>query len=112
MTGPEDPAIQDAGLMAHLFDFPESFINQEEDNKDQRQPGNVQGQTGKENDDSNDPEQDPNPEVTRIDLSEAELNLDKDSFVFDGSIPHPEITVSLNAVTLVKDSDYEVLYDE
>ncbi|MCR4899704.1 MAG: SpoIIE family protein phosphatase [Treponema sp.] len=30
--GPEDPAIQDAGLMAHLFDFPESFINQEEDN--------------------------------------------------------------------------------
>ena len=89
-----------------------SNLNQEEDDKDQGQTGDVQGQTGSENDDSNNPAQNPDPEVTRIDLSEAELILDKDSFVFDGSIPHPEITVTLNAVTLVKDSDYEVLYDE
>ncbi len=27
--GPDDPAIQEAGLIAHLFDFPESFLNQE-----------------------------------------------------------------------------------
>ena len=27
--GPDDPAIQDAGLIAHLFDFPESFLNQD-----------------------------------------------------------------------------------
>ena len=30
--GPEDPGIQEAGFMAHLFDFPESFINQEGEN--------------------------------------------------------------------------------
>ena len=29
MGSPEDPDIQEAGLMAHLFDFPEKFINQE-----------------------------------------------------------------------------------
>ena len=27
--GPDDPAIQEAGLMAHLFDFPEKFLNQD-----------------------------------------------------------------------------------
>ena len=27
--GPDDPAIQEAGFMAHLFDFPESFLNQD-----------------------------------------------------------------------------------
>ena len=27
--GPEDPVIQDAGLIAHLFDFPESFLYQD-----------------------------------------------------------------------------------
>ncbi|MBO4533143.1 MAG: SpoIIE family protein phosphatase [Treponema sp.] len=27
--GPEDSTIQEAGLMAHLFDFPESFLNQD-----------------------------------------------------------------------------------
>ncbi len=30
--GPESPRIQEAGFMAHLFDFPESFLNQEGDN--------------------------------------------------------------------------------
>ena len=30
--GAEDPDVQDAGLIAHLFDFPEDFINQEEEN--------------------------------------------------------------------------------
>ena len=30
--GPESSRIQEAGLMAHLFDFPEDFINQEEEN--------------------------------------------------------------------------------
>ena len=30
--GPESPRIQEAGFMAHLFDFPESFINQEGEN--------------------------------------------------------------------------------
>ena len=29
MGAPDDPEIQEAGLMAHLFDFPEKFINQE-----------------------------------------------------------------------------------
>ncbi len=30
--GPESSRIQEAGLMAHLFDFPESFLNQEGEN--------------------------------------------------------------------------------
>ena len=30
--GPESSTIQEAGFMAHLFDFPESFINQEGEN--------------------------------------------------------------------------------
>lgn len=30
--GPESSTIQEAGLMAHLFDFPESFLNQEGEN--------------------------------------------------------------------------------
>lgn len=30
--GAEDPEIQDAGLIAHLFDFPEAFLNQEGEN--------------------------------------------------------------------------------
>ena len=30
--GPESSRIQEAGLAAHLFDFPEDFINQEEEN--------------------------------------------------------------------------------
>jgi len=30
--GPEDPAIEDAGLVAHLYDFPKEIINQEGEN--------------------------------------------------------------------------------
>ena len=30
--GAEDPDVQEAGLIAHLFDFPESFLNQEGQN--------------------------------------------------------------------------------
>ena len=85
---------------------------QEESNDDQNINHDDQNQNDNGNDGQNEPIEDSDPEEAKIDLSEAELYLDEETFVFDGNIPHPEVTVSLEGVTLVKDSEYEVLYDE
>ena len=99
----------------------ETDLNQDDEGADQIQDGadgdqdinnDDQSQDGSGNDGQNEVTEDSNPEETKIDLSGAEIFLDEDTFVFDGSIPHPEVTLSFEGVTLAKDSEYEVFYDE
>ena len=99
----------------------ETDLNQGDEGTDQIQDGaggdqdinnDDQSQNGSGNDGQNEATEDSDPEESKIDLSGAEIFLDEDTFVFDGSVPHPEVTVSFEGVTLAKDSEYEVLYDE
>lgn len=65
-----------------------------------------------DNDGQNGPVEEEGQEEAKIDISSAEVFLDKDSYVLDGNVPHPEVTVSFEGITLIKDSEYEVHYDE
>ena len=84
----------------------------EGDGQNQGNEGGNQNQNGNEDGGQDDPVQDPDPEAEKIDLSEAELFIDEDIIIFDGSAPHPEILVSLEGITLTEGTDYEVIYDE
>ena len=78
--------------------------NQGEGNEGQNQGEGGEGQNqGEGNEGQND---------TKIDLSDAEIYLDSENFIYDGNAPHPEVTVSYDGFTLEEDVEYEVVYDD
>ena len=48
--------------------------------------------------------------VVHKDVAEAQISFDKASYTYTGSEIKPDVTVTLNGTTLVKDSDYEVAF--
>ena len=50
--------------------------------------------------------------ITKADISEAAVTLEKSSYTYDGSAKTPAVTVSLNGKTLVLNTDYSVSYDK
>ena len=52
------------------------------------------------------------PGTPRIDLSAAELSLESTSYSYDGTAPHPGVTVMLEGTALENGLDYNVIYDE
>ncbi|MCI9004820.1 MAG: leucine-rich repeat protein, partial [Lachnospiraceae bacterium] len=49
--------------------------------------------------------------ITKADISEAAVTLEKSSFTYDGSAKTPAVTVSLNGKTLLLNTDYSVSYN-
>ena len=50
--------------------------------------------------------------ITKADISEAAVTLEKSSYTYDGSAKTPAVTVSLNDKTLLLNTDYSVSYDK
>ena len=50
--------------------------------------------------------------ITKADISEAAVTLEKSSYTYDGSAKTPSVTVSLNGKTLLLNTDYSVSYDK
>ena len=50
--------------------------------------------------------------ITKADISNAAVTLEKSSYTYDGSAKRPSVTVNLNGKTLVLNTDYSVSYDK